>query len=119
MDEECTIYKTADFIGKRWTIVILLELYRGKSKTKRYSQLKMNIPDITPKILSARLKELEKERLISKKVYTDSIPIRCEYGLTKSGVEFIKIVQHLKTWSLKWKVNNKICERVNCKECKI
>ena len=119
MNEECTIYKTADFIGKRWTIVILLELYRGKSKTKRYSQLKENIPDITPKILSARLKELEKECLITKKIDVKSIPIKCEYKLTKSGEEFIKIIKHLKTWSLKWKVNNKVCEHANCKECKI
>lgn len=68
---------------------------------------------------SARLKELEKEGLISKKINTNTIPIRCDYGLTKSGIEFIKIVKDIKAWALKWKVHNKICERADCKECKI
>ena len=53
MDKDCSVYKTADFIGKRWTLLILLELYRGK-KIKRYSQIKENLHEITPKMLSTR-----------------------------------------------------------------
>ena len=52
MDEDCAVYKTVDFIGKRWTLLILLELYKGENKWKRYNELKRNLMSITPKILS-------------------------------------------------------------------
>lgn len=117
MKQDCTIYKTANFIGKRWTLLILLELYKGESKLKRYSQIKKGMKEITPKILSARLKELEKEKLINKRVDASVVPVKCEYSLTKSGEDFINIVKDIKKWALKWKVKNIICERSDCKEC--
>ncbi len=119
MNDDCTIYKTANFIGKRWTLLILLELYKGDSKTKRYSQIKNSLPKITPKILSTRLKELEKENLIKKRIDTTEFPIKCEYSLTKSGEDFIKIIQDIKKWALKWKIKNIVCEKANCKECEL
>ena len=115
MDKKCTIYQTVDFIGKKWTLLILLELYR--SKTVRYSELKRGLPNITPKILSARLKELEKEKLINKKVDASEFPIKCEYSLTTAGNDFINVIKNIKKWALKWKINNKVCEEVNCRGC--
>ena len=119
MDTDCTIYKTTNFVGKRWTLLILLELYRGDSKTKRYSEIKSSLSKITPKILSARLKELEKERLITKKIDASEFPVKCEYKLTKSGEGFIKIIQDMKKWALKWKIKNRVCEKSNCRECEL
>lgn len=119
MAKDCTIYKTANFIGKRWTLLLLLELYRGSSLWKRYSQLKRGLPEITPKILSIRLKELEKENLIKKRIDTAEFPIKSEYSLTKSGKDFIKIIKDIKKWSLKWKIKNKQCETSDCKVCNI
>ncbi len=118
MDKTCTIYRTANFVGKRWTLVILLELYKG-NKWKRYSQIKEKLPQITPKILSSRLKELEKEGLIAKKIDATSYPIKSEYTLTKSGEDFIPILKNIKKWSLRWNIKNKICNSTNCKECKL
>jgi len=117
MEKDCTIYKTANFIGKRWTLLILLELYKGENKWKRYSEIKKGITTITPKILSARLKELEKEKLIEKKIDTTNFPVKCEYSLTKSGEDFIKIIQDMKEWALRWKVRNIVCKKSDCKEC--
>ena len=117
MNKDCTIYQTTDFIGKQWTLLILLELYRQKMKPKRYSELKKQLPKITPKILSLRLKELEKEGLVSKKIDTRQFPIKCEYKLTESGKEFINIIKNIKQWALKWKINNKICQGIDCKNC--
>ncbi len=119
MEQNCTIYKTANFIGKRWTLLILLELYKGGSKLKRYSQIKREMQEITPKILSARLKELEKEKLINKRVDASVVPVRCEYSLTKSGEDFIKIIQDMKKWALKWKLKNTICKKADCRECNL
>jgi len=119
MEKNCTIYKTADFIGKRWTIPILLELFKGDNQLKRYSHLKKNLLNITPKMLSARLKELEKYKMIKKQIDTTNVPIKCEYFLTGSGKDFIKIIKSMKRWALKWNVRNKVCEELNCKNCDI
>jgi|SRR3989344_4097582 len=119
MDKDCTIYRTANFIGKKWTLLVLLELYKGSSKWKRYSQLKKGLPEITPKLLSARLKELEREELVIKRIDAKTFPVKCEYSLTKSGDEFIKIVKDIKKWALEWKIESKICNNLDCKECKL
>jgi DNA-binding HxlR family transcriptional regulator len=119
MEKDCTIYKTASFIGKRWTLLILLELYKGKDKWKRYSAVKKGMDEITPKILSARLKELEKERLISKRIDASNFPVKCEYSLTESGRAFIDVIQDMKKWALKWKIKNKVCEKEDCRECEL
>lgn len=119
MDKNCTLYKTANFIGKRWTLLILLELYKGRCKWKRYSEIKNGLTEITPKIFSARLKELEKERLILKRIDAGKFPVKCEYSLTKAGEDFIKIIKDIKKWTLKWKVKNIVCENSSCKECKL
>ena len=119
MDKDCIIYKTANFIGKRWTLLILLELHKGNYQSKRYTELKKGLLGITPKILSTRLKELEKESLIIKKIDTSKFPVKCEYNLTESGEEFIKIIKDIKKWTLKWKVKNIVCQKTDCKECKL
>ena len=69
-------------------------------------------------MLSSRLKELEEQELITKHIDATSFPVKCEYSLTKSGIDFIQIIKDIKNWALKWKINNKICEQLNCKDCK-
>lgn len=121
MNTDCTVYKSIDFIGKRWTILILLELYKKKdptySKAKRYTDIKNSIPDITPKILSARLKELEKRKMITKTVGAKSFPVKCEYALTKKGESFIKVIKDIKRWALEWEVKNRQCSKQDCMAC--
>ena len=118
MNKKCAVYKTTDLIGKKWTLLILLELYKGKAKIKRYSEVKNSILDITPKILSTRLKELEKSGLINKKIDAREHPIKCLYSLTKQGKEFIKIIKDIKEWALKWRSGNETCGIQDCKDCK-
>ena len=119
MDENCTVYRTIDFISKKWTLLILLEIYKGKQGTKRYSEIKNKIPEITPKILSARLKELEQQGLLKKQVDASQFPIKCEYTLTKSGLDFIGIIKDIKSWALRWKIHNDICAQLDCRNCKL
>ena len=117
MDEECTVYKTVDFISKKWSIIVLLELYRGNKNCKRYSEIRQSLHEITPKVLSTRLKELEKEGLITKQIDASQFPIKCEYSLTQSGMDFIKIIQNIKKWAIRWKPHQKACELANCRHC--
>jgi DNA-binding HxlR family transcriptional regulator len=119
MNKRCTIYKTAEFIGKRWTLIILLEMHKKNNSWKRYNQIKKNLLNITPKMLSLRLKELANEGLIKKRVNKNCTPITSEYSLTRSGEEFIKIVKSMKSWALKWKFRSRVCETTDCNLCEI
>ena len=96
MDENCTVYKTIDIVSKKWSLIILLEIYKGSQSKKRYSDIKNNIHEITPKVLSGRLKDLEKEGLITKNVDASSFPVKSEYALTKIGLDFISIIKDIK-----------------------
>ena len=117
MKEGCSVRKSVNFLGKKWTLLILLELYKGNSKWKRFSQIKKNLDNITSKILSMRLKELERENLIMKKISATEFPIKSEYKLTKAGKDFVGITKNIKKWSLTWKKKNKSCEETDCKDC--
>jgi DNA-binding HxlR family transcriptional regulator len=117
MDKKCTVYRTIDFLSKRWSLLIMLELYKEKGTPKRYSYLKKKLKTITPKILSQRLKELEDERLITKKIDATNIPIKTEYALTVQGKEFMQIVKDIKKWALKHRTINPDCAASNCRNC--
>jgi DNA-binding HxlR family transcriptional regulator len=75
--------------------------------------------DITPKVLSERLKELESEGLIKRQVDTSNFPIKSEYWLTESGLDFMPVISLMKSWALQWKPHQKICESVDCKNCEL
>ncbi len=120
MNQKCPVYTTVNFMGKRWTMLILLELYKGPNKWKRYSQIKGRLMDITPKILSMRLKELEKEGLLKHSVDTQEFPIKSKYRLTEKGGDFIKVINAIRRWGLKWKARNDFCEDIkSCKSCEL
>lgn len=108
---------TVKYIARKWTLLILLELYKGEKHTRRFSELKSCLFGITQKVLSARLKELEKEGLVENRVDSGSFPIRSDYTLTESGLEIIDIVKNLKQWALKWKITNIECSCQDCSEC--
>lgn len=114
---ECSVYNAVDIISKKWSLLILFYLYKGSSKYKRYSELKKNLSGITSKILSYRLKELEKDSLVTKKIDVKSFPVKSFYSLTPQGTDMVKIIKELKKWSVKWKMGNVACASSDCKNC--
>ena len=119
MNKKCPVFNVTSFIGKKWTLLILLELYKGKLKWKRYSQLKEKLPGITPKILSMRLKELRSRNMLKHKVSAKTFPIKSQYALTPRGEDFVKVIKGVKRWGLKWGLKNEHCENMNCSECEL
>lgn len=117
MQDGCTVNLTVRYIARKWTLLILLELYKGKDHTRRFSELKGCLEGITQKVLSARLKELEKEGLIVKRVDGCSFPVKSDYTLTENGLDIIQIIRDLKVWALKWKITNIECGSQDCGEC--
>lgn len=116
MDHSCTVYKTMDYLAKKWTIMILLELYKGK-EWKRFSEIRNGMKEITPKILSERLKELEELGLVENKVDVSAFPIRSEYRLTEKALELMVVVHGVKMWALKWNIDNEPCGNQSCRIC--
>lgn len=87
-NELLEISKAAKIIGSKWTLLILNSLLKG---TKRFGQLQKEVGDINPRTLSKRLKDLENEGYITKKIYAE-VPPKVEYSLTKKADVFKNVV---------------------------
>lgn len=95
--DNCGVTKTLKVIGSKWTMLILHRLLEG---TKRFGELERSLDGISPKTLSLRLQELEKEGLIKKKVYAE-VPLHVEYTLSKKGESLNEIFQKMAQWGEK------------------
>ena len=94
----CPIDNTFKIIGKKFTVHIIRNMaMQGQT---RFNQMLDSIEDSNPKTLSARLKEMEKAGLITRKVY-DEAPIRIEYNLTKKGKDLQGILDQMAAFSMK------------------
>jgi DNA-binding HxlR family transcriptional regulator len=92
----CALYHHAvEMIGKRWTGAILLVLMDGPL---RFSEIRQLVPDVSDRLLSERLKELEAESIVVRCVY-DETPVRVEYALTPKGQALRPALTALKSWS--------------------
>src|ERR687893_593665 len=95
----CTYYHRAvELIGKRWTGAILLVLMDGPL---RFSEVRQLVPDLSDRLLSERMKELEAEGLVERRVI-DETPVRVEYALTEKGRALEPVVGALKGWARDW-----------------
>ena len=95
----CSRYHRAvELVGKRWTGAILIVLMDGPL---RFSEIKQLVPDLSDRLLSERLKELEAEDIVERRVIDDS-PVRVEYALTPKGIALEPAVRALKSWARTW-----------------
>lgn len=117
MDADCTIYRVSQIIGKKWMLLILIEMNKDDQSWKRFSNLKVRLKTITSKVLSERFKELLAEEMIEKRVDKSIVPMISEYRLTKVGIGFMSVMKEMKKWALEYKVKNKYCSSVDCSKC--
>ncbi len=97
---ECAFNKeavsyTLSVVSGKWKWIILGILYQYR--IQRYGEIKKIIPDITHKMLSQQLKELEGEKLVLRKSY-NQIPPKVEYSLTEKGETLIPIIKLMSEW---------------------
>jgi len=90
----CSTSLTMNFIGGKWKAAILTHLI----EKKRYSELRKELPMVTERTLSLQLKELEKDGLISRKVFTSKPPLKVEYKMTSFGKTLIPLLQEIDKW---------------------
>jgi DNA-binding HxlR family transcriptional regulator len=91
-------HHASELIGRRWTGAIIFVLLRSRC---RFATLREAIPDITDRMLSERLQELEDEGVVERTVVPET-PVRVEYSLTKKGRELHAAFEAIGAWANKW-----------------
>jgi DNA-binding HxlR family transcriptional regulator len=100
----CPVFNTLGIIGKKFTLLLLRNMIFLKQK--RFNEFLNSIEEINPKTLSIRLKELEKDGLIKRQVFSET-PVRIEYYLTEKGKALQPILEQMALFSMKY-----CCEQV-------
>lgn len=90
----CAMDITMNYIGGKWKTVVLWYLRKDK---KRFSELRRLIPNITEKMLSLQLKDLESDGIVSRKLYAE-VPPKVEYFLTDFGKSLIPMLEEIARW---------------------
>ncbi|MFC3800569.1 winged helix-turn-helix transcriptional regulator [Cohnella sp. GCM10012308] len=88
----------AELLGKKWTGLIVRVLMGGP---KRFKDMKEQIPDMSDKMLTDRMKELESSGLVKRTVYPE-MPVRIEYELTDKGRDLEDVIESIQNWGEKW-----------------
>src|SRR5574338_1491019 len=88
-------HRASELIGRRWTGAIIFVLLRSSC---RFAVLREAIPDITDRMLSDRLQELEAEGIVARTVVPDT-PVRVEYSLTKKGRSLATAIDAIADWA--------------------
>lgn len=91
---QCPVETTLMLIGDKWKVLILRDLAWG---TKRFGELKKSLGNISQKVLTTQLRDMEKNGLIYRTVYAE-VPPRVEYTLTETGISLKPILEAMKTW---------------------
>lgn len=91
-------HRASELIGRRWTGAIIFVLLRSSC---RFAALREAIPDITDRMLSDRLQELEAEGIVARTVVPDT-PVRVEYSLTKKGRSLVTAIDAIAEWAHRW-----------------
>ena len=95
----CPINNTLNLIGKKFTLLLLRNMMMLKQT--RFNQFMGSIEEINPKTLSIRLKEMEKDGLIKRKVFHE-IPVRVEYVLTEKAIALTPILEQMAIFSMRY-----------------
>ncbi len=91
-------HRASELIGRRWTGAIIFVLLASRC---RFATLRDAIPDITDRMLSDRLQELEAEGIVERRVIPD-MPVRVEYELTKKGRALASAIDSIRDWAHRW-----------------
>jgi DNA-binding HxlR family transcriptional regulator len=90
----CPVELAVDVIGGKWRPVILAHLKEG---VHRYGELRRRMPDVSEKMLTQRLRELEADGLVTRRALATSPP-HVEYALTEEGRSLAPVLQALYDW---------------------
>lgn len=91
----CPVEAGLDIIGGKWKSIILFRVLEG---TRRFNELRRLLPSITQRMLTNQLRELERDGMISRRVYAE-VPPKVEYSITEFGKTLEPVLRALKNWA--------------------
>ncbi len=94
----CPVEAALEAISGKWKGVIL---YHLQEDTWRFNELRKLIPDITQRMLTKQLRELEADKIIKRKIYPE-IPPKVEYSMTDFGLTLKPVIKSLQEWGMKY-----------------
>lgn len=97
MPENCKIETALEILVGKWKPVILFQLF--SNGTMRFSELQKALPDITKKMLTSQLRELEYHNIVHRKIYVQ-IPPKVEYSITEYGMKMAPLLQAMNDWGV-------------------
>lgn len=98
----CPVEITLALLGNKWKVLILRELFKG---TRRFGELFRGVPNISQKMLTQQLRQMEEDNLVSRKIYPE-VPPRVEYSLTDIGTSLRPILDSMHKWGAKYMMQN-------------
>lgn len=98
----CPVETTLMLISDRWKVLIIRDLLEG---TRRFGELKKSIGSVSQKVLTANLRSMEEDGLLTRKVYPE-VPPRVEYTLTETGYSLKPILDAMLSWGTEYKKKN-------------
>lgn len=98
----CPVETTLTLISDKWKVLILRDLLPG---TKRFGELKRSIGNVSQKVLTAQLRQMEDSGLLTRTVYPE-VPPRVEYTLTDLGHSLKPVLDAMQSWGEEYQVKN-------------
>jgi DNA-binding HxlR family transcriptional regulator len=93
----CPLRELLSRLGDKWSVLLILTLARMPQERARFSELKRSLPDISQRMLTATLRNLERDGLISREMFAE-VPPRVEYQLTELGVSILNPMRDIVNW---------------------
>ena len=91
-------HHAVELIGRRWTGAILSSMLHG---TTRFTDIVNSVPGLSDRLLSERLKELECQGIVERRVHAET-PVRIEYTMTEKGLALTAVITEIGEWAEKW-----------------
>jgi len=91
-------HRAIELVGKRWNGAVIRALM---DRPRRFGEILEAVPDLHDRLLSERLKELEAEEIVRRRVYPET-PVRIEYTLTERGRDLERILAEVEHWAHRW-----------------
>jgi DNA-binding HxlR family transcriptional regulator len=96
--QDCTVANTLDILGDRWTLLIVRELFFGRT---RFAEFQASLQGIPTNLLGDRLKQLEEHGIVSRRFYSEHPP-RAEYVLTEKGRALDTVLGAISEWGARF-----------------
>ena len=100
LSKKCDVVYAINLVKGQWVLMLVCKL--SSHGRMRFSELKREIPEITERMLTLQLRQMEKDLLITRTVYAE-VPPRVEYELTPIGKELIPVLHQLGEWGIKYR----------------